>query len=374
MKNQNTRQRGIFLLLFMGVAWHAQAQFPSFNATYNRTFPQASLELVSKPELEAFGLSEQDTSFQVDVTAAHYFASYFDRRAILVQEQLDSLKSRMEALSSKGQEEDWDSLIYFNNKMVRLKDQRDSLRAKKWHFQSINTYFGSPKLAARFFPVKNRQQGEFFYSNVSSRGVSALTSFVIQGNDSRRVATTDVISAMIGATKVGFTTVFYSGSEEDTLESNARVFSGGGLTNLRFEFPIYFQNRRNFLIYSSFKPGFIADLPVFEGDINKGSFRGYYELPIELLLEVRTNSGEFSLFANWKVARVAGTKAFYETIVLQKNEQPLDTSFWISQVYAGLSISENFKISVSIPLSASAGVELPDRFQVGIQLIPSKNN
>ncbi|WP_146250874.1 hypothetical protein [Algoriphagus aquaeductus] len=245
------------------------------------------------------------------------------------------------------------------------------------YFESINSYFGKPEMPFRFFPIGNRYEGNFFYNNVSSSGISTLNSFVIQASENGGAANAEIVSGQIAAVRVSFSSVIQGGGKAiDSLEVNTKLFTGGGISNLRFEYPVFYYNRQNILFYSAFKPSFIADIPVFGSDIERESFSGYADLAGEFLVEVRTDGGEFSLFANFKGSHIRGTEAFYNTLKSPDSNAPLgqiDKPFWISQVYAGVSVSKRFRIAANIPIATTSQIQLPDKIQIGIQITPDKD-
>ncbi|MCE7054955.1 hypothetical protein LZF95_09745 [Algoriphagus sp. AGSA1] len=379
LKKYGVLMSQLFLVNFFYV-FNTYAQFPSFNTTYKMEFLVKSGDFFSEQDIyelnENFREESTDSDLMVDVFVAHEISCYYLNRVRVLEEERSKVLRKISEVSSRADIEEEGYIFRLNKSVLHYNTEIELNTKKSRFFSSINKYYGRPGTLAKFLPVKRSYEGEFFYSNVSSKGVSTLTSFVIQGNESSGTATTDVISAMVGFVKVGLTSVFYAGSDEEESESNTRIFSGGGLTNLRFEFPLFFSNSRNFLVYSSFKPGFIADIPVFGSGIEREAFSGYYELPIELLAELRTNNSEFSLFANFKGARIEGTNAFYQTLKPKEELEEadrIDKPFWISQVYLGVSMSGKFKISMNLPIATSSKIAIPDTFQIGIQVIPSKN-
>lgn len=374
-----------FHLLFFVFLIHysALAQFPTFYPTYKSSF-QIEKDKSGYPQELKSALNGLLDSISIDPVLLDVRTAFFLKK--IFEKKNDALQIEIEKLESQIRE------LYFNQtpttQSIRAaKTYQDQIRDKRSekrtnfllsnYLYSINSYYGTPGISARFFPVRNRIQGNFFYNNVSSSGISTLNSFVIQASENGGAANAEIVSGQIAAVRVSFSSVIQGGGNAiDSLEVNTKLFNGGGITNLHFEYPLFYYNRQNILFYSSFKPGFVADIPVFGSDIERRSFSGYADLAGEFLVEIRTDGGEFSMFANFKGSHIRGTEAFYNTLKSPDSDAPLgrvDKPFWISQVYVGVSVSKQFRISANIPIATTRQIQLPDKIQIGLQIIPDKN-
>lgn len=373
----------LFFLMSLLVSEVAFAQFPTFYPTYKSSF-QIEKENLEYPEdlkkaLKGFLDSLPDSSVVLDVRTSFYFKKIFDKKNEVLSNEIKQHETKIETL--------YLNQIPTNQSIREAKVYQDKIYAARAeiytnsllsdYLYSINTYYGTPGIHARFFPVRNRNQGNFFYNNVTSSGISTLNSFVIQASENGGAANAEIVSGQIAAVRVSFSSVIQGGGQAiDSLEVNTKLFTGGGISNLHFELPLFYYNRQNILFYSAFKPGFVADIPVFGSDIERDSFSGYADLAGEFLAELRTDGGEFSLFANFKGSYIAGTPTFYSTLKSPDSDAPLgqvDKPFWISQVYVGVSVSKRFRISANIPIATTRQIQLPDKIQVGLQITPDKN-
>lgn len=370
------------IFLFLG-AIEVYGQFPTFYPTYKDEYQLKSKGSKYPEELqssiEVFLKSIGKDSLAINVGTASEMAKILRSRNEGLELEVDSLGLKIKkAYTNKAPESeeieqavDWQSQILEKNKEI------NSNKVLIAYFQSINSYYGKPEMAFRFVPIRNRYQGNFFYNNVTSSGISTLNSFVIQASENGGAANTELVSGQIAAVRVSFSSVIQGGGQAiDSLEVNTKLFTGGGISNLHFEYPLFYYNRRNILFYSAFKPGFVADIPVFGSDIERKSFSGYADLAGEFLAELRTDGGEFSLFANFKGSYIAGTPTFYSTLKSPDSNVPLgqvDKPFWISQVYVGVSVSKRFRIAANIPIATTSQIQLPDKIQIGLQITPDKN-
>jgi len=373
----------LFLFIIVFLPFWAYAQFPTFYPTYKSIF-QIEKDKPDYPEdlkmaLNGFLDSLPDKSVLLDVRTAFYFKKLFDKKNEALEYEIEQIEAKIKALyfnetpttQSIREAKGYQDQIY----AARAEIHTNSLLSD--YLYSVNSYYGTPGISARIFPVRNRNQGNFFYNNVTSSGISTLNSFVIQASENGGAANTEIVSGQIAAVRVSFSSVIQGGRQAiDSLEVNTKLFTGGGISNLHFEYPLFYYNRRNILFYSAFKPGFVADIPVFGSDIERDSFSGYTDLAGEFLAELRTDGGEFSLFANFKGSFIAGTPTFYSTLKSRDSGAPLgqvDKPFWISQVYVGVSVSKRFRISANIPIATTSQIQLPDKIQVGLQITPDKN-
>jgi hypothetical protein len=376
-------QRLTFCVILFLFTLEVCAQFPAFYPTYKEFYQLKSKESKYPKELqgsiEVFLNSIGKDSLAINVGAASGMAKILKSRNEGLELEVESLELQIKNLSINKipssveviQAVDWQSQILAKNKEI------DTNKVLIAYFQSINSYYGKPEMPFRFVPIRNRYQGNFFYNNVSSSGISTLNSFVIQASENGGAANTEIVSGQIAAVRVSFSSVIQGGGQAiDSLEVNTKLFTGGGISNLHFEYPVFYYNRRNILFYSAFKPGFVADIPVFGSDIERDSFSGYADLAGEFLAELRTDGGEFSFFANFKGSYIVGTPTFYSTLKSPDSNAPLgqvDRPFWISQVYVGVSVSKRFRISANIPIATTRQIQLPDKIQVGLQITPDKN-
>jgi hypothetical protein len=369
-----------FLFLYV---LKVQAQFPTFYPTYKSSF-QIEKDKSGYPQELKIALnglldSIPSDSILFDVRTAFFLKKIFDKKNEALQIEIEKLESQIKELYF-NQTPTTQSIRTAKVYQDQIRDKRSEKRTNfllSNYLYSINSYFGTPGISARLFPVRNRIRGNFFYNNVSSSGISTLNSFVIQASENGGAANAEIVSGQIAAVRVSFSSVIQGGGKAiDSLEVNTKLFTGGGISNLRFEYPVFYYNRQNILFYSAFKPSFIADIPVFGSDIERKSFSGYADLAGEFLIEVRTDGGEFSLFANFKGSHIRGTEAFYNTLKSPDSNAPLgqvDKPFWISQVYVGVSVSKRFRISANIPIATTSQIQLPDKIQIGLQIMPEKN-
>lgn len=364
------------------------AQFPTFYPTYRPDFKiyknKSGYGEELKEALNAFmdtisvGAVKRDT-LVLDVTITHHLKNLFEKSTLTLERDIKLLELEIEGLylNKTPDAESQKQAFKLNNQIVEKRKEIKANNLLSNYFYSVNSYFGTPGIGARFFPVKNRHQGNFFYNNVSSSGISTLNSFVIQASENGGAANAEIVSGQIAAVRVSFSSVIQGGGKAmDSLEVNTKLFTGGGISNLHFEYPLFYYNRQNVLFYSAFKPGFVADIPVFGSDIERESFSGYADLAGEFLVEVRTDGGEFSLFANFKGSHIRGTEAFYNTLKSPDSDASLgqvDKPFWISQVYVGVSVSKRFRISANIPIATTSQIQLPDKIQIGLQIMPDNN-
>jgi hypothetical protein len=369
-----------FLIIFLGTSLSVFAQFPTFYPTYQKQFKVGEDKYSSLPDtkkiFETYKAEAGNQNLVIDpITAQLIYCYYFDLNKILEE---DVAKKRIQIsriIPESSNVTQLKTLAGLGKEIADLEEKIANNKILANYFFGISRYYGKPGFWKRILPVTKSSQANFFYNNVSSSGVSTLNSFVVQGTSEKGIVNTETVSGLIGPVRASFTSVFYASSESDSLEVNTKIFNGGGLTNLHFEMPLVYYNHRNFLLYSAIKPGLIADIPIFGTDIPINSFSGYYELPVEFLIEFRTNEGNFSLFANFKGARIAGTKAFYKTLkttdFLPEN-QTLN-SFWISQVYFGISLSNNFRVTANVPIATTRKIEMPDKIQIGLQILTNSN-
>lgn len=370
----------LFLIAIILPVW-AFAQFPTFYPTYQRKFVIGEDKFSTLPSNEELFKKLKKASkgeeIVVDPNSAYEISCYYYDLIKDLEESENKKRAEISRIQANeaGRATNEENLIRLASDLVKLQEDKQQAKVLAGYFGAINRYYGKPKFLTRFYPVRKATQANFFFNNVSSSGLSTLNSFVIQGNSDKGIANTEVVSGLIGPVRASFTSVFYASSEQDSLEVNTKLFNGGGLTNLHFEAPLLYYNHPNFLMYSAFKPGLIADIPIFGSDIERDSFSGYYELPIEFLIEFRTNEKNFSLFANFKGSRIAGTEAFYNTLKTTDKlaeDQKLN-AFWISQVYFGISVSENFRITANVPIATTSKIEMPDKIQIGLQILTNSN-
>lgn len=377
------RNRLLFTVFLSFLVFSARAQFPSFYPTYKDVYKLESKEQKYPDELQSSIISflkSIDKEFlDINVGTAPDMADILKSRNKGLDLEVQSLEIQIKTISV-SRTPTLDEIKQVINLQTEILDKNEEIKTNDIliaYFESINSYFGKPEMPFRFFPIENRYEGNFFYNNVSSSGISTLNSFVIQASENGGAANAEIVSGQIAAVRVSFSSVIQGGGKAiDSLEVNTKLFTGGGISNLRFEYPVFYYNRQNILFYSAFKPSFIADIPVFGSDIERESFSGYADLAGEFLVEVRTDGGEFSLFANFKGSHIRGTEAFYNTLKSPDSNAPLgqiDKPFWISQVYAGVSVSKRFRIAANIPIATTSQIQLPDKIQIGIQITPDKD-
>ncbi|MFN3758607.1 MAG: hypothetical protein ACK4SF_05260 [Algoriphagus aquaeductus] len=379
----------MFLLpafLFLCV-FEVQAQFPTFYPTYRPDFKiyknkdgygdELKKALNAYIDTVSVGADQKDT-LVLDVSTTYYLANLFYKRYQAFEIEVKGLELQIQNLyfNQTPDNESLKKAIDYNNQILKKRKEIKENKLLYNYLYSVNRYFGAPGVTARFFPVINRYQGNFFYNNVSSSGISTLNSFVIQASENGGAANAEIVSGQIAAVRVSISSVIQGGGNAiDSLEVNTKLFNGGGITNLHFELPFFYYNRQNILFYSAFKPGFVADIPVFGSELEREAFSGYADLAGEFLVELRTDGGEFSLFANFKGSHIRGTEAFYNTLKSPDSNAPLgqvDKPFWISQVYVGVSVSKRFRISANIPIATTSQIQLPDKIQIGLQIMPDK--
>ncbi len=372
----------LFLIAIILPVW-AFAQFPTFYPTYQEEYTLGGKKTFESEKLKAatqnfLTLAKKD-SLSIPVSSAPEMAVLLKRKNEGIGLEIDSLELKVKSSYSNQvpSTEDVQNVANWLEDILKKKTEISKNNILIDYFNSINSFLGKPVMAARFFPVTNRNKGDFFYNNVSSSGISTLNSFVIQASENGGAANAEIVSGQISFMRVSFSSVIQGGGDSaDSLEVNTKLFNGGGITNLHFELPFFYYNRQNILFYSAFKPGLVADIPVFGSELERNAFSGYADLAMEFLTELRTDGGEFSLFANFKGSYITGTPTFYSTLKSPENileTQKLDKPFWISQVYVGVSVSRQFRITANIPIATTRQIELPDKIQIGIQVIPNSD-
>ncbi|MBA4300789.1 hypothetical protein [Algoriphagus alkaliphilus] len=373
------------LLIFFGIVLPALAfaQFPTFYPTYQGQYTLGGKKVVETDKLKSVSIPFLDSinkdSLSIHVSSAPKMATLLERVNDGLELEIDSLELKVKSSYSKQapSTRDIQNVANWQEEILEKKNKVSDNKILIDYFYSINSFLGKPVMAARFFPVTNRNEGNFFYNSVSSSGLSTLNSFVIQASENGGAANAEIVSGQISFMRVSFSSVIQGGGDSaDSLEVNTKLFNGGGITNLHFEFPFFYYNRRNILFYSAFKPGFVADIPVFGSELERDAFSGYADLALEYLIELRTDGGEFSLFANFKGSYIAGTPTFYSTLKspdFEGGTQKVTKPFWISQVYVGAAVSKRFRISANIPIATSRLIQIPDKIQIGIQVTPDSN-
>jgi hypothetical protein len=369
----------VYLFLAVGIS-RSLAQFPTFYPTYQGQYTLGSRMVVHTEKLKAastpFLNSINRDSLSIHVSSAPQMAILIERVNHGLELEIDELELKIKSSYSKQVPsiQDIQNVANWQEEILQKKKLVSDNIILIDYYKSINSFLGKPDMAARFFPVTNRNEGDFFYNNVSSSGFSILNSFVIQASENGGAANAEIVSGQIAAVRVSFSSVIQGGGKStDSLEVNTKLFNGGGITNLHFDYPVFYYHRQNVLFYSAFKPGFVADIPVFGSELARDAFSGYADLALEFLTEIRTDGGEFSLFANFKGSYIAGTPTFYSTLKSPENileTQKLDKPFWISQVYVGVSVSKQFRISANIPIATTRLIQMPDKIQIGIQVTP----
>ncbi|MDO8966929.1 hypothetical protein [Algoriphagus sp.] len=372
-----------FLAIFLGTSLSVFAQFPTFYPTYKNDYTLKKNEEFVTEKLKAAAISLLDSigkdSLSFHVRSAPDMVGVLKRMNDRLKLKVDSLELEVKSayINKIPTVEEVKEVVNWKEAILKNTNEIDKNNILIDYFGSINSFLGKPVMATRFFPVKNRNQGDFFYNNVTSSGVSTLNSFVIQASGNGGVANTEIVSGRISALRVSFSSVIQGGGDSsDSLEVNTKLFNGGGITNLHLEYPFFYYNRQNVLFYSAFKPGFVADLPVFGSQLERDAFSGYADLAMEFLTEIRTDGGEFSLFANFKGSYITGTPTFYSTLKAPDTDlesKKVDKPFWISQVYVGISVSKQFRVSANIPIATTRQIALPDKIQIGIQILTNSN-
>lgn len=369
----------LFFLMFNFWVVTAFAQFPTFYPTYKQNFKLEKEKLFYSDELnlalEDFLKTLGKQELSIDVRSAFSIKKLLDKQDSILLAKIKSLEQKINLLEPKAQFSNvLKESIGYQDSIIELQAERRSIQFQSDFLYSINTFYGTPGVPARFIPVKNRVQGNFFYNNVTSSGVSTLNSFVIQASENGGAANAEIVSGQISFMRVSFSSVIQGGGDSaDSLEVNTKLFNGGGITNLHFEVPFFYYNRQNILFYSAFKPGLVADIPVFGSELERDAFSGYADLALEYLIELRTDGGELSLFANFKGSYIAGTPTFYSTLKSPDSEigtPKVTKPFWISQVYVGVAVSKRFRITANIPIATTRLIEMPDKIQIGIQVTP----
>ncbi|MCH7412088.1 hypothetical protein MM213_01225 [Belliella sp. R4-6] len=350
------------LTLLLGYCYAAYAQFPSIKPTNKLSYKITN-------DLKTMGLNAHipESLEMIDVAGAFGASEFYSNKFKEHEKEVENLLKANDELAKKSDTASLKKIFDNNKKLVDIRKQIEEYKELSGYYAAINRINGIPKATNYFLPVKNRYQASFFFNSVEGDKPNTFSNVVLQGNQDRATIFTDLVSGTFAIGRISFSSVFYSGDNLDSLELATKILNGGGLTNLRFEIPLFFMNTTNVALYVSAKPGAIADIPIFGSEIPKSSFVGYLEFPIEGYLELKTNEGNFSLFGNFKASNIRGTSAFYQGLK-SPVDNPLNQSFWISQVYLGINITDKYRISANIPFATTRSIVLPDAVQIGIQI------
>lgn len=355
------------LLVFVSIVIYSNsfAQFPNIKPTYKPIFiiedeMDLMLDSVAKSALTVSGN-------RIDVRTASNLSKFYLNRANSIESEIEKLEEQNDTLEDSTDSNSLAQIYNNSDQILKLKDSVDHYKELSGLFYAVNKINGRPKFFNSFFPVRNRYQSNYFFNQVKEDKVNFMNSVVLQGNEDRASIFADLASGTIGLARVSFSSVFYTGNNSDSLELITKILNGGGLTNLRVEIPLFFKNSKNFTLYVSSKPGAIGDIPIFGSEIPKSKFVGYFELPIESYLEIRTNEDNLGFFGNLKVSQIRGTKAFYEG-VKSPSDNPLNGRFWLSQIYFGINVRDKYRISANVPIATTNSIVIPEAIQVGIQI------
>ncbi len=367
-----------FLLFLLLLSPYAFGQFPSFQATY-KSHLDAKKSL--KPDFDS--IEKEIPDFKDDIRLLDSMTELDVPFAFLIGEKIksdrDSLNDKINSLEAMfTQDCTYSELLAYNNELVRLRKTSTNLKQLSDYYYTVNRLAGRPTLAAAFIPIRNESDAKFFFHGIKATQINSLNNLVIQGSSNRGVISSDLVSGILGPSKITFNSVFYSSNTDSTdqQEINTKVFNGGGLTNLRVELPFYYFQRKNLILYAAIKPGYMADFPILGSEIPKNTFIGYLDLPLEFFTQIKPSGGDFSLFANLKLSKISGNSHFYNNLNYREGTSVEDqnTSFYMSQIYAGISITDGFKLTMNIPLASSNGVEIPENVTVGLQITPTKKS
>lgn len=304
----------------------------------NENIPQLKLTVVEEEKINNIK--------KIDVSTYHL--PFYRNKIKAMSSQIEQLEKRVLDANSGLELNEIDEIV----EVIKVK--KDSLQKYKKIVTRIEKSRPKPK---RFFPSirKGGKKITFntLYSEIGSQNFYFVKNATFQFNDSGGVAESELVTSYLGPTRVTLGSII-ANANQDTADDNEeqeiqstdteafqRLIAGGGNLYLNFELPIFLYQKRSFLFYFNGTARFNLDVAEFSSDINTSTGNG--SLKGNIYLSLSTDNNVMSFFGNASFGHYFGHKTFIEKLNIMDRE-----SFSFGQVTAGLTVSNKFRIALTL--------------------------
>lgn len=297
------------------------------------------------------------------------------------------IKKKMESINDLyGKVESWDFQDEKKDNMENLKSTYDTINQKRIELQQLIAerdeklaYVGSFDWFLPTVTKGNRKQ--FFhdmYNNKTEKSIF-LNSFALNGNSDATSVQNEIVTDNMWALRVTFGSVLSLESKkadpaeipaktkkETEEEALNRLLNGGGNFYLEFLLPLAATNQNNgdqITAYSYANIRGAMDIKSISNNIDTSTGNG--TLGLNQYFGISSDSRKFNFFALGNINYTFGTNEFYSNLGLTDAK-----GFLNGRLLAGITILNNFRISLAVCPFGSDEKVRSNKVTVGIQIMP----